>query len=236
MPGSAGLFGLAEAVAGRDQAVSAAHAGSTVVTISQPHPHSAADLALAPVLINIEQNLAPLRSSTDLELALALDLNDDGSWYSSAEERAQRVLKSATRDVDLHGWTVTPTPDHNGLAVSHGEYTVSVMLGAQLAAYVQHGARSAPRHRPDRHCIRPGDRIAVLAATSLEWAVCDFAIWAAGVVTSLMPPHQRRRRGAARPAHRGGHQARLPPADRQVRPARQGADPADDHRRNRGLH
>jgi hypothetical protein len=139
VPGSAGLFGLAEAIAGRDQAVSAAHAGSTVVTMSQPHPHSAADLALAPVLINIEQNLAPLRSSTDLELALALDLNDDGSWYSSAGERAQRVLKSATRDVDLHGWTVTPTPDHNGLAVSHGEYTVSVMLGAQLAAYVQHG-------------------------------------------------------------------------------------------------
>jgi hypothetical protein len=27
----------------------------------------------------------------------------------------------------------------------------------------------------------------VLAATSLEWAVCDFAIWAAGLVTSLMP-------------------------------------------------
>jgi hypothetical protein len=27
----------------------------------------------------------------------------------------------------------------------------------------------------------------VLAATSLEWAVCDFAIWAAGLVASLMP-------------------------------------------------
>jgi long-chain acyl-CoA synthetase len=31
--------------------------------------------------------------------------------------------------------------------------------------------------------IRPGDRIALLASTSLEWAVCDFAIWAAGAVT-----------------------------------------------------
>jgi len=31
--------------------------------------------------------------------------------------------------------------------------------------------------------IRPGDRIALLAGTSLEWAVCDFAIWAAGAVT-----------------------------------------------------
>jgi hypothetical protein len=118
-----------------------------VVTMSQPHPHSAADLALAPVLISIERNLAQLRSSTDLELALALDLNDDDSWYSGAEQRAQRVLKSATRDVDLHGWTVTPTPDWNGLAVSHGEYTVSLMLGAQLADYVQHGGGSAPGRR-----------------------------------------------------------------------------------------
>jgi hypothetical protein len=118
-----------------------------VVTMSQPHPHSAADLALAPVLIHIERNLAQLRSSTDLELALALDLNDDDSWYSSAEQRAQRVLKSAIRDVDLHGWTVTPTPDRNGLAVSHAEYTVSLMLGAHLADYVQHGGGPALRHR-----------------------------------------------------------------------------------------
>ena len=115
--------------------------------MSQPHPHSAADLALAPVLISIERNLAHLRSGTDLELAFALDLNDDDSWYSSAEERAQRVLKSATRDVDLHGWTVTPTPDWNGLAISHGEYTVSLMLGAQLADYVRHGGKSAPGRR-----------------------------------------------------------------------------------------
>jgi long-chain acyl-CoA synthetase len=31
--------------------------------------------------------------------------------------------------------------------------------------------------------IQPGDRIALLAATSLEWVTCDFAIWAAGAVT-----------------------------------------------------
>jgi len=31
--------------------------------------------------------------------------------------------------------------------------------------------------------IRPGDRVALLAATSLEWAVCDFAMWAAGAVS-----------------------------------------------------
>lgn len=107
--------------------------------MSEPHPHSPADLALAPVLINIERNLAPLRDCQDLEFSLALDLNDDASWYSSPAERAGRILQSAVRQVDLHGWTVSPTADLHGLAVSHGEYTVSIMLGKQLAGYVEHG-------------------------------------------------------------------------------------------------
>ena len=31
--------------------------------------------------------------------------------------------------------------------------------------------------------IRPGDRIGLMAATSLDWVICDFAVWAAGAVT-----------------------------------------------------
>jgi len=31
--------------------------------------------------------------------------------------------------------------------------------------------------------IQPGDRIGLLAAASLDWVICDFAIWAAGAVT-----------------------------------------------------
>ena len=107
--------------------------------MSTPHPHSAADLALAPILISIERNLVRLRTYQDLDFALALDLNDDSRWYPTAAERAQRVQQSAIRDVDLHGWTVTPTADGHGLAVRHGEYAVSVMLGQRLADYVEHG-------------------------------------------------------------------------------------------------
>ena len=110
----------------------------------RPRPHDVADLALAPVLINIERNIAQLRESDDLEFALALDLNDDGRRYGTAGERAGRVQDYATREVDLHGWTVTPTPDLQGLAVSHGEYTVSIMLGKQVANYVEHGTTTWP--------------------------------------------------------------------------------------------
>ena len=46
--------------------------------------------------------------------------------------------------MDLHGWTVSPTPDRQGLAVSHGGYTVSIMLGKQVANYVEHGTPTWP--------------------------------------------------------------------------------------------
>jgi hypothetical protein len=119
---------------------------STVMAMqqTQPRPHSAADLALAPVLIGIERNLATLRNSDDLEFELALELNDDDSFYSNSAERARRVVQGAIRNVDLHGWTVSPTPDEQGLTVSRGEYTVSLMLGLQLANYVEHGTTTWP--------------------------------------------------------------------------------------------
>ena len=111
------------------------------MSMSAPRPHSPADLALAPVLIGIERNLARLRASEDLGFALALSLNDDDGWYRGADERALRVQRSALRDVDLHGWQVTPTADHCGLAVSHGEYQVSLMLGNELTSYIKLGER-----------------------------------------------------------------------------------------------
>jgi hypothetical protein len=94
---------------------------------------------LAPVLISIERNLARLRDSEDLEFALALELDDDSSWYPTAADRARRVRSGATRAVDLHGWLVSPAPGLQGLAVEHGGYRVTLMLGKPLADYVQYG-------------------------------------------------------------------------------------------------
>ena len=112
--------------------------------MSTPHPHSVADLVLAPVLIGIERNLGQLRDSQDPEFDMALALDDDGGWYRCADERAKRVQRIATRGVDQHGWQVTPTADHQGLAVQHGRYRVSVMLGGRLAGYVERGTFAAP--------------------------------------------------------------------------------------------
>ena len=105
--------------------------------MTSPRPHTPADLALAPVLIEIERNLARLRTSHDLHFDLALDLNDDDLFYHSAPQRAARVMRAATRDVDLHGWEVCPTSDLCGLLVRHGPYSVSVMFGRHLTDYIQ---------------------------------------------------------------------------------------------------
>jgi hypothetical protein len=105
--------------------------------MSTPLPHSPADLALVPVLIAIERRLAQLRATDDLELLLALDLNDEDRFYRGPTERAERLEKFATRELDLHGWTVQPTQDLYGLAVRHGEHTLSLMFGKRLVGYVE---------------------------------------------------------------------------------------------------
>ena len=106
-------------------------------------PHAAAGHALAVALVEIERNIERLRASDNLEDLLELDLNDEDRLYHGPAGRARRMEEFATRETNLHGCTVQPTPDLYGLAVQHGEYTVSVMFGKRLTGYVQGGAESA---------------------------------------------------------------------------------------------
>jgi hypothetical protein len=111
---------------------------------THPRPHSVADLALAPVIIGLEDNLTRLRDSDDLESELAAELKDDPGSCPGEADRLRRILKAATHNVNLHGWAVTSTPDMQGLAVSHGQHTISIMFGKQLANYIEHGVTTWP--------------------------------------------------------------------------------------------
>ena len=108
--------------------------------MSTLYPHSGSDLALAPVLIQLERNLEMLRSADRVVFELALELNDTESFYRTPESRAARVVRAVTRNVNLHGLEVAPSADLAGLTVSHKEYRVSLMLGSRLGAYVFEGA------------------------------------------------------------------------------------------------
>lgn len=58
---------------------------------------------------------------------------------AEAHNRTAKLVARAARFVDLHGLEVTPTEDSHGLKVSHGTYSVSIMLGIRLATYVEYG-------------------------------------------------------------------------------------------------
>jgi hypothetical protein len=103
------------------------------------YPRSVTDLELAPVLISMERNLAALRDATDLEYTLVLELNDDDSLYHSPTERARRIQRFAIRGVSLHGWNVYPSADRHGLAVWHGEFSVTLAFGKPVTDYVLNG-------------------------------------------------------------------------------------------------
>lgn len=106
--------------------------------MSEHLPHAPAAHALAAALVAIERNLERLRASDDdIEALLEFDLNDRDIFYHGPAERAERLRKFATWEVDLHGCTVQPAPDGFGLAVRHGEYVVSVMFGKRLVRYVE---------------------------------------------------------------------------------------------------
>lgn len=108
--------------------------------MATPYPRSGSDLALAPVLIQLERNLERLRAAPSIPFELALELNDLESTFETPQSRAERVVRAASRNLNLHGLAVAPTTDLDGLSVSHGEYRVSLMLGARLNHYVRSGA------------------------------------------------------------------------------------------------
>ena len=118
--------------------------GSTVIPMSTPHPHSPAGPGPRPGADRHRANLARLRDGADRVRARPGPERRQILDHSAADP-ARRVLQAAIREVELHGWAVSPTPDWHGLAVSHGEYSVPVMLGRRLTGYI---STASPRSQP----------------------------------------------------------------------------------------
>lgn len=109
------------------------------------HPHSARDLALAPVAAEIDQNLQRLRDIPAHEVLAELELELDRPAQSSDRaERAELVLRHAVRSVDLHGWQARVSDDGARLHLVGGSVTLDLGLSAGISEYIQQGARVAP--------------------------------------------------------------------------------------------
>ena len=100
-------------------------------------PKTTNDLALAPVAAQLDMNLARLRdcSPTEIDFQLALEL-DRPAHLGTVEERADRVLAVAVRNVELHGWVPSITDDRCRLRLSGGSVSLDLGLSAEIMRYI----------------------------------------------------------------------------------------------------
>ena len=117
------------------------------------HPKVPKDLALAPLAVAIDMNLQRLRDKTPGEVGfeLALELDSEEREPTLEEERVDRVLQVALRDVDMHHWSAEVTPDRARLRLSGGSVTLDIGLSASILAYITSAdeASAGPVDRAD---------------------------------------------------------------------------------------
>jgi hypothetical protein len=105
------------------------------------NPKVPKDLALAPLAAGIDLNLQRLRDRSPDEIAfeLALELDDQEGPETTEADRAERVLRVALRDVDLHHWHAEITGDGARLRLSGGSVSLDLGLSASILAYIGKG-------------------------------------------------------------------------------------------------
>jgi hypothetical protein len=58
----------------------------------------------------------------------------------SPEQRAELVLRQALREVDLHGWTATLSPDASRVHLDGGSVSLDLGLNPAITGYITEGA------------------------------------------------------------------------------------------------
>jgi hypothetical protein len=115
-----------------------APAGREDRPMSSTHPKNAKDLALAPVAVQVDENLRYLRSCTAAEVPAALELMLNAPERDDERStRERRVLAAALRDVDLHGWDAALTDDGSAIRLTGGSVSLDIAVGASLLHHLE---------------------------------------------------------------------------------------------------
>jgi hypothetical protein len=96
-------------------------------------PHDVTDLALAPVVLALDERLEDL-GRLDLHglgQRIALDTN---GLDSTRDMREHGLILAVQRQIDLHGWKLTWEP--RGFALTHGPHRVVLGASPAMHAYV----------------------------------------------------------------------------------------------------
>jgi hypothetical protein len=96
------------------------------------------DLSLAPVAVSIDRNLQGLRDLEPHGILVGLEVVlDRPEWTGRPDERADRILDAALRNVDLHGWTAHVTSDFSRIRLTGGSVTLDIGLSATLLRFIE---------------------------------------------------------------------------------------------------
>jgi hypothetical protein len=99
-------------------------------------PTELADLALAPVAVNIDRNLAPLRDIPPDQIGFNVALQLDEPEAPSSERRAEQIRRVALRHVDMHDWQAEISADLTRLRLSGGSVSLELGLSHAIRGYI----------------------------------------------------------------------------------------------------
>jgi hypothetical protein len=97
-------------------------------------PHDTADLALAPVVLQLDREISMYSglSQAEVEMRIAVEADAEPRTYPA---RRQALLRALTNFVDLHGWTVAI--NDRGLRLSHRDNAVTLGFPKSLRTYLE---------------------------------------------------------------------------------------------------
>lgn len=96
-------------------------------------PHDAADLALAPVVLQLDREISLFSGLTQDEVVRRVALEADAQPRAFPARR-QALLRALTHLVDLHGWTAAI--NDRGLRLSHRDHAVTLGFPKSLRTYL----------------------------------------------------------------------------------------------------
>jgi hypothetical protein len=96
-------------------------------------PHDTADLALAPVVLQLDHEIQKYCGLTQEELVLRVAAEADCE-PQSFHGRRDALLDALTHFVDMHGWDARI--NDRGLRLHHGSNTVTIGLPRSIRTYL----------------------------------------------------------------------------------------------------
>jgi hypothetical protein len=96
-------------------------------------PHDLTDLSLAPLVLQLDRQLASYTAlnAEEIHLRVSLEVDADPRF---APARRECLLDALTRHLDVHGWELSWTT--RGLRLHHEARTVTLGVPPSLAAYL----------------------------------------------------------------------------------------------------